>query len=231
MKAKQDGAQKKAYTTDPIQADESCGCSQHPRAELFCLLLAHKYSKWGRNAVKMVRWQPVIWAVLRTRGSIKQKKGCTLILHLCSSPNTRLWRWNRQWIHSLFVYLITVPFQRPVENIYQSSPLLMVVLIWFVLWAQCPPLSLFPLCPPPPSLPFCTAVLLLKATAVVVFFLCFCLVSFLCCCYCFLSFHVCAVSFLTPLHSVVAPPQSRMTLPQVPRSTLCYGRTPSTLRI
>lgn len=55
MKAKQDGAQKKAHATDPIHADESRGCSQHPRAELFCLLLAHKYSKWGRNAVKMVR--------------------------------------------------------------------------------------------------------------------------------------------------------------------------------
>lgn len=41
----------------------------------------------------------------------------------------------------------------------------------------------------------------------------------------------CVVSFLTPLHSVMAPPQSRMTLLQVPRSTLCYGRTPSTLRI
>lgn len=44
-------------------------------------------------------------------------------------------------------------------------------------------------------------------------------------------FGFCVVSFLTPVHSVMAPPQSRMTLRQVPRSTLCYGRTPSTLRI
>lgn len=56
----------------------------------------------------------------------------------------------------LFVSLITVPFQRPGENICQSSMSSSVPL------PSMPPT-------PPPSLPFCTTVLLLKATAVVVF--------------------------------------------------------------
>lgn len=83
-------------------------------------------------------------------------------------------------------------------------------------------------------LSFCVIVLQFKAiahaNAVSSFYLpmfpslCFVVIVFCCC---FLG----VVSFLTPVHSVMAPPQSRMMLPQVPRSTLCYGRTPSILRI